>query len=39
MLALSNPELAAKLKAFRVEQSRKVEEADASLQDELAKLK
>ncbi len=38
ILALSNPELAAKLKAFRAEQTRKVEEADASLQDELAKL-
>lgn len=39
MLALSNPELAAKLKAFRAEQSRKVEEADAAIQAELAKLK
>ncbi|MDD7751431.1 MAG: 5-(carboxyamino)imidazole ribonucleotide mutase [bacterium] len=39
MLALSNPELAAKLKAFRSEQSRKVEDADASIQAELAKLK
>ena len=39
MLALSNPDLAAKLKAFRSEQSRKVEDADASIQAELAKLK
>ena len=39
MLALSNPELAAKLKAFRAEQSSKVEEADAAIQAELAKLK
>ena len=38
ILALSNAELAQKLKEFRVEQTRKVEEADASLQDELAKL-
>jgi len=38
MLALSDSGLAGKLKAFREEQSRKVEEADASLQEELAKL-
>ncbi len=38
ILALSNVELAQKLKEFRLEQTRKVEEADASLQDELAKL-
>ncbi len=38
ILALSNPDLNAKLKAFRAEQTRKVEEADRSLQEELKKL-
>lgn len=38
ILALGDKELAAKLKAFRADQSRKVEEADASLQEEIAKL-
>ncbi len=38
ILALSDPALAAKLKEFRAAQSRKVEEADASLQKEIAKL-
>ena len=35
ILALSDPALNAKLKAFRAEQTRKVEEADAALQSEL----
>ncbi len=35
ILALSNPELNCKLKNFRAEQTRKVEEADAALQQEL----
>ena len=35
ILALSDPGLNAKLKAFRAEQTRKVEEADAALQTEL----
>ena len=35
ILALNDPELKAKLKAFRAEQTRKVEEADAALQQEL----
>ena len=35
ILALSNPELNRKLKDFRAEQARKVEEADAALQQEL----
>ncbi|MBQ9338572.1 MAG: 5-(carboxyamino)imidazole ribonucleotide mutase [Lentisphaeria bacterium] len=35
ILALSDPALNAKLKAFRAEQTRKVEEADAALQTEL----
>ena len=35
ILALSNAELNARLKAFRAEQTRKVEEADAALQKEL----
>ena len=38
ILALGDPALAAKLKEFRAAQSRKVEEADASLQKEIAKL-
>ncbi len=38
ILALGNPELGAKLKEFRAAQQRKVEEADASLQKEIAKL-
>lgn len=38
ILALSDPALAAKLKEFRAAQSRKVEEADAALQKEIAKL-
>lgn len=37
ILALSNPELAAKLKAFRAEQRDMVLKADAELQEELAK--
>lgn len=35
ILALSDPDLNARLKAFRAEQTRKVEEADAALQKEL----
>lgn len=35
ILALSNADLNARLKAFRAEQTRKVEEADAALQKEL----
>ena len=35
ILALNDPELKAALKAFRAEQTRKVEEADAALQQEL----
>ena len=35
VLALSDPDLKAELKAFREEQTRKVKEADASLQQEL----
>lgn len=38
ILALSDPELSRKLKEFRADQTRKVEEADASLQKELAAL-
>ena len=38
ILALGDPARAAKLKEFRAAQSRKVEEADASLQKEIAKL-
>ncbi len=38
ILALSNQELAGKLKEFRAAQTRQVEEADASLQEEIAKL-
>ncbi len=37
ILALSNPKIATKLKEFRLEQSRIVEEADRELQAELAK--
>ncbi len=37
ILALSNKELAAKLKAFRADQTKKVLEADKSLQEELKK--
>ena len=37
ILALSCPELAAKLKAFRVEQTAKVQQADQELQEELNK--
>ena len=35
ILALSRPELNRRLKEFRAEQTRKVEEADAALQQEL----
>ena len=35
ILALNDPKLKAALKAFRAEQTRKVEEADAALQQEL----
>ena len=38
MLALSDRTLAEKLKEFRAAQTRQVQEADASLQDEIAKL-
>ncbi len=38
ILALSDPGLAAKLKAFRASQTKKAKEADKSLQDDLNKL-
>ena len=38
ILALSSSELNARLKAFRAEQTRKVEEADAALQKELGQV-
>ena len=38
ILALSDRALAGKLKEFRAAQTRQVQEADASLQDEIAKL-
>ena len=38
ILALSSSELNARLKAFRAEQTRKVEEADAALQTELGQV-
>ena len=38
MLALSDPALREKLAAFRAEQTRKVEEADASVQEEIRNL-
>lgn len=38
IMALSDKSLSAKLKAFRSEQTQKVEEADKALQSELAKL-
>lgn len=38
IMALSDKSLSAKLKAFRAEQTQKVEEADKALQTELAKL-
>lgn len=37
ILALANPELSARLKEFRAEQTRQVTEADAELQEELKK--
>ena len=38
ILALADPSLKEKLRAFRADQTRKVEEADASVQEEIRKL-